>query len=50
MVRGESHNYFRTECVILTLVGEGRGVISNDALKFRKLSNFKVHKLFINSA
>ena len=44
-IRRESHIDFCTQCVIMTLVsGEGKG-ITNDALKFRKLSNLKNHVL-----
>ena len=46
-VRGESHNNFRTQCVIMTLTGEegrgrGRGaVIAKEVLKMRKNIEFE---------
>ena len=36
---GESHIYFRTQCVAMTLWG--RGAISNDLLKFKKTIEFQ---------
>ena len=45
-VRGKSHIDFRTQSVLMTLGGGGVCVtITNDVLKFRKLSNFKAHEL-----
>ena len=49
MLRGESHIGFRAKYVIMMLLGaaKGRGLLVKlkfDALKFRKLLNFKVHE------
>ena len=48
-MRGEPYIEFRTQCVIMTLAGEGwggeggevRGVIANDVLKLGKVIEFQ---------
>ena len=39
-VRVESHIYFCTQCVIMTLWAGGEGGGANDVLKFRKIIDF----------